>query len=541
MLPPISATGSFASLSAKGKIIYDKAIFIWILALLTTAVLYFLTIDVAPNLDGDEFTLLDLGRVILYPHTNWSIVWMTNKNEPIFLLSYAGPVLQEIIYEWFGEYGPRVSSVIGAIAATMVMYRWLCSRGTSSNAALTLSLIFFLDPLFVQSYTLGRVDGWTMFLCISSCWVLRSASNNLEYNLFSKSFKWHLFFGGSLLIAAFFVWPSAIFLFPLTFLELFYFNKKYQSALNKSVERYQPFVLFLSGAIASFILFISPVLPQMIFRFSDVVETFKANSQSRPWWGSQGSIGMGSFVALLKVLKFTPLLFIFSIAAIIIEKQWKLIFALFPVVLLMLATVVYVHRVQYLLPYFIVAITAIFSNKFSVLKYNTIIRKSLLIILLIWCVSLSIIARTILAFDHEEEKNRNLISNAASNTIGKGNYGVLLFFPYELYFSGRSLGWQMYAPYIESSDRPYEQILHQVLQHVQYAIIPEDKLTNELTKQLNKEGMSIVSTYNNYRFKIDQPYLTDYSKTTNMDRLRILFRISRQPYGPYKIFRKQTN
>jgi hypothetical protein len=148
----------------------------WLLAALAVLLIFSLTIEVAPFLHKDEFMIIDIGRIILNPDTDWSITWLVKRGEPVFLWFYVGPVVQELAFQSIGQYGPRIIALIGALAAATTMIGWLLARGTSRNAALLLGLIFLIDPIFVQAFTLGRVDGWTIALAISACWILRTTA-----------------------------------------------------------------------------------------------------------------------------------------------------------------------------------------------------------------------------------------------------------------------------------------------------------------------------------------------------------------------------
>ena len=86
------------------------------------------------------------GRVILYPNTNWSIAWLMTKPTSCFII-LCGSVLQELAFEFLGQYGPRICALTGALFAANMLRQWLLARGTSQNASFLLSLVFLLDPL----------------------------------------------------------------------------------------------------------------------------------------------------------------------------------------------------------------------------------------------------------------------------------------------------------------------------------------------------------------------------------------------------------
>src|SRR5690606_24462711 len=187
----------------------------WMLVLALISIIYLIAMVKVPILYGDLFMNIDLGRIVLNPETDWAITWMTKQAQPVFLFNYLGIVLQEYVFQWIGLFGPMVFTLLGALAAATLMAKWLLSRGVSGRASFVLSLVFLLDPLFVQSYTVGRLDSWTIALCLGVCVLLRSAVR-ADYSFLQIRF----FFAGALAAVAFFTWPSVIFLFPLILWEL---------------------------------------------------------------------------------------------------------------------------------------------------------------------------------------------------------------------------------------------------------------------------------------------------------------------------------
>src|SRR5690606_36546214 len=75
--------------------------------------------------------------------------------------------------------------------------------------------------------------------------------------------------------------------------------------------------------------------------------------------------------------------------------------------------------------------------------------KVTLYVLLIWSVGITLFVRTALGLQDTVERDQKYIYTAAVSSIGPGKSKVFLDFTYEFYFAGRSLGWQLYTPYIE--------------------------------------------------------------------------------------------
>ncbi|MFZ2097168.1 MAG: hypothetical protein WAV05_11080, partial [Anaerolineales bacterium] len=185
----------------------------WSLAITVIALIHSFTLTISPTVWPDEVDIIDYGRVALQPNTEWSINWQ-EEDRPRLMLSYLGPILQEWAFQFSGEslVGPRAISLIGALAAATIAVGWLRSRGTSAFKAGLLGLIFLLDPLFTQSYRGARVDGWAMALGLGACWVLSRTSWRIQNG---RTYHGMVLLAGALDLLAFFVWPSAVMLFPL--------------------------------------------------------------------------------------------------------------------------------------------------------------------------------------------------------------------------------------------------------------------------------------------------------------------------------------
>ncbi|GAA4438932.1 hypothetical protein GCM10023188_34720 [Pontibacter saemangeumensis] len=142
-----------------------------------------------------------------------------------------------------------------------------------------------------------------------------------------------------------------------------------------------------------------------------------------------------------------------------------------------------------------------------------------------------------MAFDANTGQDRDLLNQAAKSLIGSGDHKVLLLHTTELYYSGRSLGWEMYSPYIGIGEPLNQKTLEKILFQVDYAII-KDPISKDLEQSLIVGGMYLKNSYAIYDGSAEK----FDGITTNIWRLRYLYSIFEQHYGPYKIFvRKQNN
>lgn len=514
-----------------------KIWWLWVAALCPVIFTFFLVLDIAPFMHIDEFMTVDLGRVILQPDTTWSIAWMIERNQAAFVFFYIGPVLQELAFLSIGEYGPRISGIMGAVAAATAMVGWLHARGASGHVSVILGLIFLLDPIFVQAYTIGRVDGWAMAACLAACWILEGINKEEQSSALRREF---MFAGGSTALA-FFIWPSAIFLLPLILLQLFTVsNRKKTNSPSRKLYLANAMFLFAIGGAVTLLFLLIPVAPKLFALFGNIVDGVVINSRTGTanYTLLESQQIINGIKHLLQVLKFSPFLVIMASIGAIRGREWGLITAGAMVVLLMIATVVYSHRIQYLLPYFIVMASVLFIQERgyglkSKIKFTLVLA---LASLLVWSIGLSLVARSIIAIEGKKELERGQIYKAAQNMIGVGEHAVYSF-PYEFYYAGRSLGWKMYKPYLAVGVDPLlnPEVLQLTLDKVDFAIMPLPRLIPEIEEQIRKAGMREKGIYRIYEVPLNG---SDH-KVTNKTRLQTFFFIPRQPYGPYMVYEKE--
>jgi hypothetical protein len=508
----------------------------WLFVLACISLIFSATLAIAPFLHKDEFMIVDLGRIILHPKTDWSITWLTNRNEPVLFWSYVGPVMQEFAFQFLGQYGPRIVALLGAFVAATTLVGWLIVKGTIRNVAFILGLVFLLDPLFVQAYTMGRVDGWTIALCISCCWLLADTKNKLPG--YSK-IKNRVAVSGVLAAFSFFVWPSAVFLFPLILMELFNLVIRYRYIDDNWKKTAMLIAHFAMGGLVAAVLILLPIGPRLYEQFNIVVEGLKTNTRYETLGKekSQFLTSIGPLIEVFRMLKFSAVLLFIGVISMVWTRNVRLMLAGLLAVALMVFTLVYIHRVQYLIPYLIASVAGIYpaKSKFDAKKFPSLLKDVRLSLLLIWSVGMSLGVRSVLASEGRADKSRRLVYEAAQSMIGKGNYTV--FSTYEFYYAGRSMGWKQYTPYLAVGESPSSEDLQQILPHVDYAIMHLSEMTNEIAKLLDKEGMRERGSFYVY----STPGEKADGKTTNISRLRNLYQIYPRPYGPYKLYVREAN
>lgn len=480
-----------------------------------------------PFLHPDELIIVDLGRNILEPSSNWTVSWIPNIQEPAFLISYLGVVIQELNYEYFGQYGPRIFALLGGIAAATVLIGWLQKRNIPDNIILLLGLVFLLDPLFVQSYTIGRIDGWCMCLCLGSCWIIH---DNNFYCRRKRQYYFRLFSAGIVAALAFFIWPSAIFLFPLVFMELFDSYTLNKKSEFENREFFKMLLFFFSGCIILSFLLLIPILKQLSHQLENIFQALYTNTHAGPNYYILGPLN--NMLELPRVLKFSPFIFLSAILAFFKLRNRSILISFCIVTVLMVFTVVYIQRVQYLIPYFIIAISALFQKGSSKVVSSSL-RKTILTTMLIWAVGLSIAFRTFLIYDNHNRDDRKMLEQTAMIMLGKGEHEV--FIPFDFYYSGRSLNWNMHRPYLGVGSPVTVEVLAQLLPKVDYVIMEDP--TKEIENEIIKKGFVIKGEYQLYK----DPPKPFSGITTNIHRVRNLYSIFTKPYGPYKLYIRKNH
>ena len=190
----------------------------WFLFLIPAILLHLPTLEISPTAWGDELQIVDHGRIVLNPDTDYAMSWVAN-NQPKAMPFYLGVVIQEWAYEISQNLlGPRFVSLFGAALAATALFAWLRSRKISCLVALLVAITFFENPSFIQSYRGGRLDGAAIAAIIYSALLLR-------YALAKQRSIIGLFAGGFGALGIW-LWPSAALLVGLPLLELWDAGRK---------------------------------------------------------------------------------------------------------------------------------------------------------------------------------------------------------------------------------------------------------------------------------------------------------------------------
>ncbi|WP_018614292.1 hypothetical protein [Segetibacter koreensis] len=526
----------------------------WLFSILILAVIFLIessTIDVMPSLQKDEIQITDYGRLTLNPLSDWSVNWLVPEGKPILLWSYLGPLLSELSYQIFGNsgLGPRIAALLGGLVAAIMSLKWLSARQVPLYAACCLSLAFLLDPLFVLSQRMARVDSWVIAICLAACWLLRAS------DLKRDKFLWiRIVCAGGLSAVAALVWPSSIFLYPLIMLEFAHLVKFKISDTGSWKYAAINVCYFIAGWVFFLTILLVPIWHNLSIIFNDMSSVVSKNVDTSRSFSTRiyaifnQHLWMKLIKAFVKTLSlFLPLLAIFGA---IYRREKGLILVTVFVVALIFATLIYELRVLYLLPYLLPLSGGIFQRLADTPAKLLLRRISVyaLVGVVLWAVVTSLFVRSVLGYQDKMERSRGKILHAAKASIGRGDYRVFLAFNYELYYAGRSLGWKLYTPYgqqdydsegnwIDKGYNPYNKFI-ELFSEMDYAIFSDGNITKELSNELDASGLRYYSKMllNNEEGSLNE------SRTGGRMRDLILFYLQgTKNYGPYLIYKRTKN
>jgi hypothetical protein len=447
---------------------------IWLVICLAACLVQSITLTHDPRIQQDEVQIVDMGRSVLDPSTDWGITWNVKYEIPISPVYYLGPALQELAFRATrpSNFGPRFLSVIAAALAATCLLGWLMVRKTPEVAALVLASAFLLDPEFSVTYRDARVDAWAFASCFAACWFLRSlgrpdSTPNLNYK--------RLFLAGVFVATSGFFWPSALMLMPLVFLEflkaLYPWLNQADSAMLQGWAK-PTFVFGAGGLVTVFLLLVPVLLNWDVYRiaFESIVSV-----------QVDASIIQTSLLDLL--FANNPMIAVAALVALAIRRDYGLLIALALAVVLMYQTMIYQARMIYLTPYLLVMIAgaATFAWQGSSTGITKKILSRILAALLLWNASLVMVIRPITSLMKAQDPPVEQSFDVLRDSIGAGPHRVLVE-EWSVYFAGRELGWKMFRAGAAFTRSDYIEFL----ETMDYIILLEKPL-NGLTLQLIRE------------------------------------------------------
>lgn len=519
----------------------------WIVISVCAFLLQSLTISFLPGIGQDEVQITDYGRLAINPYSDWSMTWMMAEEKPLLLWSYLGPLIAELSFHIGGPsgIGPRIASLLGGLLSATMILGWLLSRQVPRLVALCLSVAFLLDPLFTLSQRMGRVDSWVIALCLASCWLLRS-SNHQKGTRASLQ----VFLAGVLTATASLVWPSAFLLYPLILLELW----ELLPSKHVSKEWLLQILTFITGGIFILILLIIPIRSTIYLLVSDLqnMMTLNVNTERSTLERTASIFDLNNWLKLVKafVKTFSPMLPLLAILSLFYRRYFGLKFVTLLTLFVIFSTLIYEFRLLYLFPYFAALAGGIYISLPEGRSVNGMlnkISKAALIVTTVWAIVVSIFIRSGYALSENAYDDRNKINYAAETLIGKGPHKVFLAYTYELYFSGRNLGWELYTPYIQfgydsvgnwTRDNDYKpkDKFAKLLSKMDYAIFQKGYVSKEINQQLIESGLH----YKNTVFVNDPKNNLDF-QSARSHYILFWFLLGYKDYGPYLLYERDKD
>jgi hypothetical protein len=521
--------------------------YIWVILAFGMFLLQASTIGILPSLMQDEAQITDYGRLALNPVSRWSVTWWVAGNKPLFLWSYLGPLIAEFGYQIGGAsgVGPRLMALLGGLTAAIMALGWLLQRKVPAIFAGLLAFAFLLDPLFTLSQRMARSDSWVMAFCLASCWLLRMAPS--KHGLPKVLL---ITLSGAFAAAAAFVWPSAVFLYPLICLEFFHAAYDRQSTSRPWKQMMQHALHFFLGGLLISIVLILPIRYQLPMISGDMknMVALNVNASKTPAERILTLISYQPWAKLIKAFAKTlsPFLPLLALWALLFRREKGIVLASIFTLSIILMTLVYEFRLVYLLPYFL-AMSGDLFQRLQVKSLQPAIRLAsitFLVLVVAWSIGISIFLRTALAFSERSSHDRNLITDAATSAIGRGNYKVFLAFTYEFYFTGRSLGWQLYTPYIQftydaagnwirkDDYQPKDKFIS-LMSKMDYAIFQDGTMNDDIRNQLQLSGLSYSRTIHMSEKSLQN---IDATASGRMRNIILWFLRGADTYGPYRLY-----
>jgi|GEM_PF-2668332 len=402
---------------------------------------HMLTLTISPTIWQDEVQIVDLGRQALHPMgRGWSLSWIA-AGRPIAFINYLGPVLQELAYGFTAPSpsGPRVCTILGALLAAAFCYAWLRARGLPWRLAWVGGTLLLLDPQLVASYRGARVDVWVIALMFAACWVARRGSSlaSVTPTPPRSSARLHFIAAGVLAGVAFFVWPSAFYLYALLGAEVV------EAANGARTPLVRRLGLVVLGGLVSVITCLLPIAGRLASEWADIF----VSKDAYLYQGSLLHRFLTGLAALPVASKLSPLLPLLAVLAVGFRRNRAIAVGAAATLLLMLPTQVYAGRVIYLLPYLVVlviqAADALGARPPGASRWA---RDAALGLAFLWAAGLSLIGRPANAWAGRSARDPALLVAALAET-GPTQHRRIYLGAWEFYYAGRAAGWEMFVPY----------------------------------------------------------------------------------------------
>jgi hypothetical protein len=315
--------------------------------------------------------------------------------------------------------------------------------------------------------------------------------------------------------SAFFVWPSAVLIYPLVLAELLVLLRDEYSMRKSGASLLRSVMAFVISGLVMTSLLLIPIGHLLKTVFNDIGPILRS---SQPPYSFSLQIKN-----LLDSFKYSQLLPVSALIAFIIGRGRLMAWMALLVFVYILSTRLYLNRLIYLLPYAIGLIAVVYQIPFTLIanaKRRRLIASVGLSLVIVVSVSSSLIIRPAIALSQREERDSSILFSLGRESIGNGPYRVYLG-AWEFYFPGRGLGWHMLNEYVDHERKD----LSQLLSRADHAIFRTGDVDYNLASQLSIAGLQF------------QKELTD-DHQHHMD-IKHQFSLGARAYGPYVLYSRQ--
>lgn len=405
----------------------------WILLVVGIA-LHLVTLSYSPVPWQDEVQVVEIGQGGVGEKTSGWNMCMTGNEEfdkQAWALYYLGGLGEELFYQMFGRFGPRLFTLIGLFLATVLFHCYVRRRTKSEYWAAVLGVLFFAAPSLVQSVRGARVDVWT-FVCLWS-------GLNLLYGIGdSCTVKSRIRYGlaGASAVLACFFWASAVLLLPI-YMWAFWENYRHPVRDWKKLS-------LSSATVVAFAVFATLIL---ILPFCGRLEV----TMELASWISAHNTNTRSSATVIHAVKVLcgevvgfPYIFLFGIIGIVLSRRnwWlKIGVVAFIYICVFVAARIYVFRMLYLLVYAFVGIILLVGCLSEKIRARNALA---LMMTLIACAvyGRSVLLRNGIEFLARDGRDFHKIRAALANEIAEGD--KVYAESYQIYYVARDLGWKLY-------------------------------------------------------------------------------------------------
>lgn len=377
----------------------------------------------------DEVHILEMGRHVL-GFSSLDSSYITESNGSYLLpFYYLGPALQEGFYRLLGFAGPRLSSMVGLLAAAFFCRQWLLKRTGNGWMSTVLALTFLTHPLLVQSVRSVRIDSWACAVCFISVSLLSRAATLSE-----KKQPYIFFLLGVLSVTGVFIWPSAVLFFPFYLVELINLSNADPSIKKRLIRL---FFCAVAGALTSALVLLLPIA-HLVRIIIQGLNTYFTEFQPTGATISFFSVLRGLFICFSKEFLRAPFFFLLAGFGLLVSLRKPVLMTGFVVALFVgVLSTLHSFRLLYLIPFFMLFAL----NGFQMLSKKTP-RTALFFIgcLLAYGFSTGSLAYAGMSL-LLKGRSHELMTARLRETVGAGPLRVYSL-TYQDYYSARELGWK---------------------------------------------------------------------------------------------------